>query len=174
MQIPVLTDIQKGLIALAVLALIGCGIGYEVVSYGAARFADGEAARQRLWDIEEKAEIDAKNEAIKQQEIANAEDEKRRKTDVAAATGKAARDAVNKFLRDGGMLPSGGKVCGAQSGDGGDARNSVGLNDAAGESRPGGEAALEQFGLKCARDAMRLGRWQDIATKNHWKIIPAE
>lgn len=174
MPIPVLTDIQKGLIALAVLALISCGIWYEVVSYGDARFADGEAARQRLWDIEERAEIDAKNEVIKQQEIAHAEDEKRRKADMAAATGKAARDAVNKFLHDGGMLPSGRAVCGAQSSDSGDAGNLGGLNGAAGESRPSGEAALEQFGLKCARDAMRLSRWQDVATKNHWKIIPAE
>lgn len=171
---PVLTDLQKGLVALVVLALIGCGIWYEVVSYGDARFADGEAARQHLWDIEEKAEIDAKNESIKQQEIANAEDEKRRKADMSAATGKAARDAVNKFLHDGGMLPSGRTLCGAQSGSGSDAGNTGGLDGAAGESGSGGEAALEQFGLKCARDAMKLGRWQAIATKNHWKIIPAE
>ena len=47
-------------------------------------------------------------------------------------------------------------------------------DDATGESRPGGEAALEQFGLRCARDAMRLGRWQEIALKNHWQILPAE
>jgi hypothetical protein len=85
--------------------------------------------------------------------------------DRLAATSQAGRDAVNRFLRDHGLLPDGSRV---SSGGNVPAQSPQGTDGP--PSQCGTSGALESFANDCAQDALKVMRWQEICRANHCEI----
>jgi membrane protein involved in colicin uptake len=86
--------------------------------------------------------------------------------DRIAATSQAGRDAVNRFLRDHGLLPNGDRMP-SSTGDS-QAQGEQGTDGATKERGTGSE--IERFSTGCGEDALKVIRWQDLCKANHCVI----
>ena len=118
----------------------------------------GEHRVQVQWDTE-KAKIQAVSDAEKARNLKTiAELNEQHKREVEYAKSKAGRDAVNRWLREHGLLSDGAEMrdCASPS-----ASDRTGLSDA-GREEQGTGTSLEGFAINCADDASRLTDWQTL------------
>ena len=86
--------------------------------------------------------------------------------DQRAATSKAGRDAIARFLRDHGLLPNGDRVQPIT----GDVQAPGQQGTDGTPEEPGTSGALERFATDCALDALQVMRWQDMCKANRCEV----
>ena len=87
--------------------------------------------------------------------------------DIENAKTKAGRAAVNKWIADNWVLPDRLPVCQTT---GTDKTINTGVSDGkSGEQRPWG--GITEFAVRCAKDALKVTDWQELAIRENWKII---
>lgn len=149
-----MTTIQNWLVGIGVLALLV----FASVMYGKhlvqVEWDKDKAVRQSLLDREVNQNKEALDALKSQYE-----------TDKTAATSKAGRDAVARYIRERGLLPacaqlpSQGHVP-AQSSEGDDAAT----------GQPGTGDSLTEFVAGCGQDALKVMRWQELCTRMNCEI----
>ena len=148
---------QNAIIAIIVLVLV-IG-GYALGNHNG--YIQGESDKQAQWDIEEKAEQVAKDEAIENDRKAKYENELQHQRDITAAKTEAGRAAIAKYLSGIGLLPPRTALHGQQSSDNNQANSASGVNAATSEQGTG--SSIEGFAERCASDALKVMRWQEWA-----------
>lgn len=121
----------------------------------------GEHRVQVEWEKDKAVRQALLDQTIKQNEdTLNAIKSQARK-DQAAATSKAGRDAVNRFLREHGLLLTSEGHLQAQGQQG-----TNGTSDQSGTGDP-----LEEFAIGCGRDALKVMRWQELCVRMNCEIV---
>jgi len=121
-------------------------------------YSNGADNVQDKWDIE-KAKIQSVADAEKARNLKTVADlNDKHKKEIEHAKSESGRAAVNRWLREHGMLPSGITVrgCGSPS-----SADSSKVPDA-GREEQGTSGGIDGFAINCADDASRLTDWQTL------------
>jgi hypothetical protein len=141
----------------AVLVLLAIALGCEQW---------GEHRIQVKWD-QDKAVREAQLETEKKhnQETVDDLNDKWKKT-LDTAIGKAGRAAIDRFLREHGLLPSGLPV---QPNPGAVQAQGPQVSDGAAD-QPGAGSGLAEFATGCALDALKVMDWQELCVRQHCEV----
>ena len=144
--------------AIAAIAIL-CGALFGAVLYG-------KHIVQVKWDQDVAVRLALMNKTKQENKEALDENRKQYEKDKFAATSQAGHDAVARYIRERGLLPT----CNRLSSGPGDvsAQSSGGTDESAKE--PGTGAALESFATDCALDALQVMRWQELCKANRCEV----
>jgi hypothetical protein len=138
------------LYALAVSMLVIIGVEQYGEHRVQSEWDKDVAIRQALIDKAKQENKESLDEIRKQYE-----------KDKRAATSKAGRDAIARYIRERGLLQ---EACAGNV----QAQGSKGVNGISEEPRT--SAALESFAGDCASDALKVIRWQELCKANRCEV----
>jgi hypothetical protein len=120
---------------------------------------------QARWDKAIVAAEQAKQKADAEDKAARLASAEQYRRDIENAKSQAGRAAVDKYIRDHGLLPA----CIPVPGAGGVAGNgSTGTDGTTG--KPGTGEILAEFATACGKDALKVMRWQEFAIAHNFKV----